>query len=89
MFNGLGGYLIGTEQKRYIDKKLERLEAFELLGREPDELKRMIDILEDPAPLPMYPDDEKEYSGLLEEDDLELMPGVEGPYVNNDWEGGL
>lgn len=70
----IGGFLISAELKRDIDKKLERLEAFELLCKEPEELQRMIDMLEDPAPMPMLPDDEKEYSGLLEDED---------------WEGGL
>ena len=92
MFNAqthISGFLVGSEKKRAIDERLKRLEAFEALGKEPEDLQRMIDMLEDPAPMPMLPDDEKQYSGLLEDDDLELMPGVDGPYVNNDWEGGL
>lgn len=84
----LGGFLVGCEQKRAIDKRLKRLEAFEALGREPDELKRMIDMLEDPAPLPMT-EDYRTSCGLLEEDDLELMPGVGGIHTNDDWEGGI
>lgn len=77
MFNAqthISGFLVGSEKKRVIDQRLERLEAFEALGKEPDELQRMIDMLEDPAPMPMLPDDDKEYSGLLEDED---------------WEGGL
>lgn len=82
----MSGFLIELEKKQAIN---ERLQAFEALGREPEELQRMIDMLEDPAPMPMLPDDEKEFSGLLEDDDLDLMPGVEATYVINDWEGGL
>lgn len=88
MDSAIGGFLISKAKKRATDELLKRLEAFEALGREPDELKRMIDMLEDPAPLPMTEDD-RTSCGLLEEDDLELMPGGVGSIVINDWEGGL
>lgn len=88
MDSAIGGFLISKAKKRATDELLKRLEAFEALGKEPEELKRMIDMLEDPAPLPMT-EDYRTSSGLLEEDDLELMPGVGGIHTNDDWEGGL
>ena len=61
-----------------LARKLKRLIAFEALGREPEDLQRMIDMLEDPAPMPMLPDD-----------DLERLPGDKETVVINDWERGL
>ena len=88
MDSAIGGFLISKAKKRATDELLKRLEAFEALGKEPEELKRMIDMLEDPAPLPMT-EDYRTSCGLLEEDDLELMPGVGGIHTNDDWEDGL
>lgn len=47
------------------DDQYNRYLRYQALGKTPEELQRMIDYAEDPAPLPM--DDEKDYSGLLEE----------------------
>lgn len=88
MDSAIGGFLISKAKKRATDELLKRLEAFEALGKEPEELKRMIDMLEDPAPLPMT-EDYRTSCGLLEDDDLEMVYGGECFSAINDWEGGL
>lgn len=70
------------------DPEYRELTAYRRLGLSPDEIAAKLDYLTEPAPLPMT-EDYRTTCGLLEDDDLELVPGTEGPIVNNDWERGL
>lgn len=66
------GWILSGAQRRDYGRKLERLAEYEALGREPAQLQRMLDDFEDPAPLPLMPDDEYGvYGGLMKDKDWE------------------